>query len=276
MEHAESLVLRAVRWHAQRRQTADNQRIGLLPGANRIYLSEATGCPRKASLRLLKYPASQRSQFSQQAMASGLRGEEKILLLLEAAGFDVQRQYPVQTKWGNGKIDAFCNPIESASTEGLYLDRPLVVEIKTSKIDHVNRLPWEDHKDQCLLYMGLIAGYHDYLISSTDRDFNGQIPYGEVTYVLKKEHTDDVSEEKITSYPVEWNAARFQYLINKLDLIDTWVRQRKPVPMELAGKRDKDRIPCQYPNAGKCAYWNVCYGGENSDTMAAEQAVMEF
>lgn len=268
--HTESLVLRAIRWHAERRNAANDQRIQRLPGANRIYLSEATGCPRKASLRLLKYPASQRSQFSQQAMASGLRGEEKVILMLEAAGWDVNRQHPVQTKWGNGKIDAYCIPDYDD-----LLDRPLVVEIKTSKLDMVQRLPWPDHKDQCLLYMGLMANYHVYLENSTDLDFNGAIPFGEVTYLLKQDHSDDNSEERITSYPIQWDAARFQYLIGQLDLIDTHVRKGEPVPLELAGKKAKDRIPCVYPNAGKCAYWNVCYG-DAGGSVAAGQTVMEF
>lgn len=272
--HTESLVLKAWRFYGDKKRTSENVRTPRLPGATGIYLSEATGCPRKASLRLLKYTASARTQFSRQAMDSGIRGEEKIILVLEAVGWNVERQYPLQTKWGNGKIDALVDARDSAALGDFYLDRPIVVEIKTSTLDQLKNLPWESHTDQCLLYMGLVA-YEDYgRPSSKDNPtFESFIPFGEVTYLLKRSHDDNTGVgEKVVSFPVPWNEARFKYLTDKLDLIQDHVKRGIPVPIQLAGEVSKDRPPCQYPNAGKCSFFHHCYGNGNMQT----QHTMEF
>lgn len=258
----DSLVLKAWRYYTRRQQEDRNRRIPRLPGSTGIYLSEATGCPRKASLRILKYPASKKSDFSQAAMLSGIKGEEKVILVLEAVGWNVERQHTLQTKYGNGKIDVLADVRDSPSLEEEYVDRPVVVEIKTSTIDRQKWLPQRDHMDQCLLYMGLIG------------EQDGVIPFGEVAYLLKSDHEKD-GDEKFISYPVEWDEARYKYLIGQLDLIDGHVRQGIPVPLELVQPKEQDKPPCNYPKTGKCVYWQVCWGNQ-ANIQHIHQNIMEF
>lgn len=199
-------------------------------------------------------------------MAAGIKGEEKICLVLEAQGWEIQRQYPLQTKYGNGRIDVLARIGDSASIPRLNIDDlPLVIEIKTTTIDQLKWLPRVDHVDQCLLYMGIIAGYLDDGPPLT-------VPFGEVTYLLKKDHEND-KEDKITSYPIEWNIERFRYLAAKLELIDSHVRKREPVPLDMCEKTDPAKPPCAYPNAGKCVYWDHCHGKVLTTT---EQETAEF
>jgi hypothetical protein len=261
----ESLVMKAIRYYNTRRLESTQRRVPRLPGSTGIYLSEATGCPRKASLRLLKYTAAKHSQYSQTAMLSGIKGEEKIILMLEAAGWNVTRQYTLQTRWGNGKIDALVDARDSASLADIYVDRPIVVEIKTYSGD-IKWLPRREHVDQCLLYMGLLMLE------------DGQVPFGEVTYLLKKSHDadDDKENDKIASYPVAWNSERFRYLTHQLDLIDDHVKRGEPVPLSLAGEKSADKPPCQYPHAGKCVYFRHCWESNTKVLVASGQTTMEF
>lgn len=257
--------MKAWRHYNTQRLSSTQKYVSRLPGATGIYLSEATGCPRKASLRILKYPAARKSEAQQQAMASGIKGEEKVILVLEAMGWRITRQYTLQTRWGNGKIDALVDARDSVSLGDLYIDRPIVVEVKTTTLDQQKWLPKLDHKDQCLLYMGLLAAE------------DHQIPFGEVTYLLKPRHDDNDSEkEKIVSYPIAYDQERFLWLISQLDLIDSHVRQKKPVPLELAGYKSPDKVPCQYPNGSRCGYWQICYGNDDRELIGAGQTVMEF
>jgi hypothetical protein len=261
-----SLVMKAIRYYNTKRLESTQRRVPRLPGSTGIFLSEATGCPRKASLRLLKYTAAKGNEFSQTAMLGGIKGEEKVILILEAAGWDVTRQYTLQTRWGNGKIDALIDARDGVSSApmDLYVDRPIVVEIKTYSGD-IKWLPRREHVDQCLLYMGLLH-----------LEDNGPVPFGEVTYLLKKAHDDDKENDKIASYPVEWNPERFQYLTHQLDLIDDHVKRGEPVPLTLAGEKSADKPPCQYPNAGRCVYYHHCYGAGTRQLVASGQTTMEF
>lgn len=256
----ESLVMQAWRKYTNKLVEIDQRarRTPRMDGAVGIYLSEATGCPRKASLRLLKYPAAKRNQYSYQAMASGIKGEEKVALVLEACGWKVRRQEPLVTKYGNGRIDLLVDLDDT--TSDLYHTPLMVIEIKTSTLDRLKWLPQKDHVEQCLLYMGVI--HHQTAFPP---------PLGEVVYLLKQAHdaTDD-QQEKIATFPVAWDEQRFEYLIGQLDLIDTHVRQRTPVPLELAGDVRPDKPPCAYPRAGQCQFWQHCWGQtqvETSDEM---------
>lgn len=246
----ESLVLEAWRNYTGKLREIEQQakRVPRLPDATGIYLSEATGCPRKASLRLLRYPAAPISKNRQVAMSSGIKGEEKIALVLEAMGWDIERQYPVQTKYGNGRIDVLAH----LGANPFIINNPtqkLVVEIKTSLLSRLKWLPQRDHVDQCLLYMGFMKVV-----------FENDI-LGEVVYLLRESHdaTTDANE-KIACFPVEWDGERFDYLIGQLDLIDEHVRRREPVPLELVSGVQPDKPPCAYPNAGQCQYWSNCWG----------------
>jgi hypothetical protein len=256
----DSLVMQA--WHEYTDKLKEGNRaskaVPRLPGSTGIYLSEATGCPRKASLRILRYKSAPFSAQSQVNMASGIKGEEKIALVLEARGWSLERQYPLQTKYGNGRIDILADIRE---WDAEYRDKPLILEIKTTTLATLPHLPRAYHVDQCLLYMGFM------------RQDTGIVPLGEVTYLLKQEHSKSDGVEKVTSFPVEWNPERFAYLISQLDLIDSHVRQNIPVPIELAGLVAPDKPPCLYPNNGKCGYFAHCWGGPVRER---EQETMEF
>lgn len=255
----DSLVLEAWRNYTGKLREIEqkSKRVPRLPDATGIYLSEATGCPRKASLRLLKYPAAPISKNRQVAMSSGIKGEEKIALVLEAMGWDIERQYPVQTRYGNGRIDVLAHLNADNSTHVDY-HNTLIVEIKTSLLSRLKWLPQKDHTDQCLLYMGFMRAVFE----------DADSILGEVVYLLKESHdARNDSNEKIVAFPVEWDGERFDYLIGQLDLIDEHVRKRVPVPLELAGSVTPEKPPCAYPNAGQCQYWANCWGDSHfSDT----------
>lgn len=206
------------------------------PGAVGIYLSAATGCPRRESFRLLKYPAERTSADKQAIFDIGIRSEEKIALVLAGAGWKIERQYPLQTGWGNGRIDILAYPPG--------LDRELIIEIKSTKLDQLKWLPRKEHVQQCLLYMGEWAQTHP-------------MPLGEVVYVLRAENG---GTEKVTAYPVEWNADEFKRLMDKLNLIEQYVKDGEPVPIEMCGDVKSDKPPCKYSENNRCQYWLHCWG----------------
>jgi hypothetical protein len=169
-------------------------------------------------------------------MDLGVKNEEKIALVLAGAGWHIERQYPLQTKYGNGRIDILAYPPGTAFE--------LVIEIKSTKLDQLKWLPRKEHVQQCLLYMGIRAQTHP-------------MPLGEVVYILRSENS---GPEKVTAYTVEWDKEEFKRLLEKLDLIDTYVKESQPVPIEMCGDMKKDKPPCKYSENNHCQYWLHCYG----------------
>jgi Holliday junction resolvase-like predicted endonuclease len=242
-----------------------------LPGATGIYLSEATGCPRKATLRLLKYPAAALSAQSRVNITSGMKGEEKVALVLEAAGWSVHRQAPIQTRFGNGKIDLLAQETPRFTADPV--GREVIVEVKTSTLGALNWLPRAEHVDQALLYQGYTAlrrlGLADErapaLVGEVVTNTEGVFLPTEVVYLLRADHSDAatgdaVDKEQIVAFPVPWDRARWLHLIGQLELIDAHKRRGVPVPLDLAGERDPGTAPCAYPHTGRCVFWEHCWG----------------
>jgi hypothetical protein len=170
-------------------------------------------------------------------MDLGVRNEEKIALVLAGAGWHIERQYPIQTKYGNGRIDILAYP------PGTPFE--LVIEIKSTKLERLKWLPQKEHIQQCLLYMGIL------------REQNFTSPIGEVVYILRSENN---GPEKVTAYTVEWDADEFKRLIDKLDLINEYIKTGEPVPISKCGDIRKDKPPCTYSENNRCQYFLHCYG----------------
>jgi CRISPR/Cas system-associated exonuclease Cas4 (RecB family) len=237
----ESLVMQAWRQYTGKLRDVESRSrsVRRLPGATGIYLSAATGCPRKESLRLLKYTAAPFSAQSKSNMAIGVKSEEKPALVLEAAGWRLKRQEPVQTKYGNGRIDILGYPPSGEE---------VIIEIKTSTLGSLNYLPRREHLDQTILYMGFL------------HEESPTVPLGELIYILRSEQNGE-HKEQIKVFVVEWDRLRFEYLIERLELIDSHVKNGEPVPLEMCKDVAPDKAPCSYPNTGKCVYFEHCWGG---------------
>lgn len=234
-DSGDSVVMRTWKEYAARinDQKTRARRTPRLDGSNRIYLSAITGCPRKETLRILGYKRTDHSAASLVNMQSGIKGEEKVAVVLEANGYQVTRQYVVQTIYGNGQADIYA----THST----LEHPLIVEVKTSTFSRMQYLPQRDHLDQALLYIGFL-----------------KLPRAELVYLLKQSHDDASGDEKIVSYVVEHDEIRFNELVTILDAVDLAVKLRQPLPVP--SEYESNKSPCEYPGTGRCVYWENCYG----------------
>jgi hypothetical protein len=221
-------------WHQYltRLQQAEQQARATprLPGAVGVVLSDAVVCARRASLRALRVPAAAPSAAALASMQAGVQAEERLALLLEAHGWHLARQVPVQTPYGNGRID-------------LVVHQPhrLLLEIKTVALTSLPYLPRPEHVDQLLLYMG-------YYPADTPWE-------GELVYWLRSETQPD----QLKAFAVAWDAARFAQLTDRLALIAQYVQQEQAVPLTACPEMQAHRPPCRYSAANRCAYWAHCW-----------------
>jgi hypothetical protein len=107
-----------------------------------IRLSAAGGCPRKQTLRILGYPADEPDTQQLSIFQTGHYWEDYIAQLWESRyPGQVQRQVPVDTKYGTGHIDIWVEPLRH------------LVESKTTKAARRADLPLAEHVDQVHLYL---------------------------------------------------------------------------------------------------------------------------
>lgn len=239
------------RRYLARIQEAQRVRTPHLPQSAHIYLSEATGCERKATLRLLRYPAAEHSYQSQLNIRGGLTGEEKVAVVLEAEGCTVVRQVGVQTEYGNGKIDLLVYAPSSTHEED-----GVIVEVKTSTVDKAPWLPRREHVDQVLLYQ---AFYQSVRLTPDVRTW--QVLPAELVYLLRTLDADGQVVEggdKLQTYPVAWDAERFLGLEARLRAIRDGVQAGEPLP--IPPTYTPGSPPCAFPHTGRCVYWAHCWG----------------
>jgi hypothetical protein len=248
VEPASTLTDRLWRHYKQRLSVIEqaSRRAPRHPAGGRVYLSEATGCGRKATLRLLRFQATPFSGQSNANIARGLHDEEIIALIYEAHGYRVTRQAPVITPYGNGKIDVL---VQERQREGTSI-APVIVEAKSATSEQQRWLPREHHVAQALLYLGFYVPEGGDIVHPTA--VAHQLGYtAEVAYYL-----NDI--EQVIAYAVEWDPEAFAHLERALAKIDT--AHRAGVPLPVPGNYADNKPPCEFPNTGRCQYWEHCWG----------------
>jgi hypothetical protein len=196
-----------------------------------MWPSEIGGCPRKTTLRLMGMQPKERSDREQNTMNFGKIFEQYVGSVWRGS-YDgvIERQVPVVTPYGNGKID-FWIP-------GL----PQLIEVKTTNWARKDYLPNPSHIDQLLLYMAYFVDYQPYL----------HIP-GELCYGFSD------NEDVIQSFTVPFDIDRVNQLLAWCEEVKTAARARKAPPIPDAYHPEK--FPCGWlgKNPGRCEYFDFCW-----------------
>lgn len=225
-----------------------------------IYLSEAGGCERKSTLRLLRFPQDQPTDAQRASWARGLLWES-YLTLLWAAWYPKRtaRQANVRTPYGNGKIDLFVNydapdSLRACAAEPTAVEYimgcqqrgeyPHILEIKTKEAKAKPFLPDPAHVNQTLMYM------HFYeCIEINGVQYKGPRPTGELAYGI-------IDTNEVLSFPVEYDAERANELEAWLQRVQqaTWARTPLPIPGDYA----PDHYPCG-GESWRCNFARHCW-----------------
>lgn len=193
-----------------------------------IRLSAAGGCPRKQTLRILGYPADEPDTQQLSIFHAGHYWEEYIAQLWESRyPGQVQRQVPVETKYGTGHIDIWVEPLHH------------LVECKTTKAARRHELPLDEHLDQVNLYLH----FHDPHATA------------EIVYVIKE--TGDV-----LAFPVAYDPTRIPRLLAVLKAITIAVTIDE-TPLSVPQDYRPHQFPCAWFTPGghlrRCEFWAHCW-----------------
>lgn len=239
------------------------RRRGAYDPGRAIYLSEAGGCARRTTLRLLKYPQAPASDAQRASWGRGLLWESYLTLLWSAwHPKRVARQALVQTPYGNGKIDIFVNydlPMADPGSGELPTLHPHIVEVKTKEAKAKPWLPTEEHLNQLTMYLHF---YNN--ISIDGAAYVGPRPTGELVYGI-------VDTNEVLSFAVAYDAERAARLIAWLDSVQQAVWKRAPllVPSEYA----PDKFPCG-GESWACNYAAHCWGADAAGDEEAQLATV--
>lgn len=196
-----------------------------------MYPSEIGGCPRKTTLRLMGMKPADRPGAEQHPMNFGKIFEAYIGCVWRGSYPGViERQVPVVTPYGNGKIDYWIP------------DLPRLIEVKATNWARKDYLPNPSHVDQLLLYMAFFADYQPYL------RFPGELCYG---------FSDN--EGVLISFEIPYNQGRVDQLLAWCESVKTCVNARKPPPVPMA--YDAEHFPCSWKGKtpGFCEYFQLCW-----------------
>jgi len=205
-----------------------------------LHLSQAGGCARKETLRLLGYPAEPTPSTMQERWDQGKFWEEFVAALWQAEyGSEIMRQVPLETDYGIGYIDVL-----RIQTGTRLDDDPVsgyhIIEIKTTTSDKRNWLPDKGYIDQLMLY-GHFFGEHHTNVTL------------ELVYFV-------MDTREILSYPVEMDRERVGVLLSWLHMVQFAVQDKDPLPVQ-AGYRP-NKFPCSWLTAkvpGHCAFYDHCW-----------------
>jgi hypothetical protein len=197
-----------------------------------IRLSAAGGCPRKQTLRILGYPADEPDTQQLSIFQTGHYWEDYIAQLWESRyPGQVQRQVPVDTKYGTGHIDIWVEPLRH------------LVESKTTKAARRADLPLAEHVDQVHLYL----------------HFWGQArgATAEIAYVIKE-------TGEVLTFPVVYEPARIPRLLAALNAIMVAVTVDE-TPLTVPRDYQPHQFPCGWFTADghlhRCKFWRHCWAG---------------
>jgi CRISPR/Cas system-associated exonuclease Cas4 (RecB family) len=194
-----------------------------------MWPSEMGGCPRKTTLRLLNYKPADRTGGEVQTMNFGKIFESYVTALWrnQYTGI-IERQVPVLTPYGNGKID-------------LYLpELPKLIEVKTTNWARKDYLPNPSHVDQLLLYMAFFAEWNTANA--------GELAYG---------FSDN--EDVLQSFVIPYNQERVNELVNWAEQVKCAKDTKTPPPVPEPYHPEK--FPCGWlgKNPGRCEYFAFCW-----------------
>lgn len=193
-----------------------------------IRLSEAGGCARRQTLRILGYPAAPHSERQLAIFSVGDLWEDWLAAIWQRRyPGQVERQVGVPTPFGTGHIDLWVAP------------ERLIVECKTTREASRPYLPLAEHVSQVTLYLHYWG---------LERD-----AAAEIAYVLKE-------TGEVISIPVEYDADRAARLVRRLERIQQAVTAGTPLPVPT--RYAADRFPCAWKD-GRCQYWQHCWGGKD-------------
>lgn len=202
-----------------------------------MYPSEIGGCPRKTTLRLMGMQPKERSDREQNTMNFGKIFEAYVGSVWRGSypGI-IERQVPVITPYGNGKID-FWIP-----------DLPRLIEVKTTNWARKDYLPNPSHIDQLLLYMAYFRDFGPYI-----HDTPGELCYG---------FSDN--EDIVQSFEIPYNLERVNQLLAWCESVKRAVKDRKAP--SIPATYHPERFPCGWlgKSPGRCEYFAFCWKEEGS------------
>lgn len=197
-----------------------------------MWPSEIGGCPRKTTLRLMGIRPKERTDREQNTMNFGKVFEQYVCTLWRGSYSGViERQVPVVTPYGNGKIDLWIP------------DEPRLIEVKTTSWARKDYLPNPSHIDQLLLYMAYFEDFQPYVST---------IP-GELCYGFSD------NEDVLVSFSVVFDIDRVNVLLAWCEGVKTAVRARKAPP--IPENYHPEHYPCGWlgKNPGRCEYFDSCW-----------------
>ncbi|BDG61893.1 PD-(D/E)XK nuclease family protein [Caldinitratiruptor microaerophilus] len=193
-----------------------------------IRLSEAGGCPRKQTLRILGYPAEEVTDRQLGIFEAGDYWEDYLFhTWSELYPRRVRRQVPVRTPYGVGHIDLWVAPERH------------IVECKTTQAKSRDYLPMDQHLAQVQMYLHFWGRHR----SAT----------AEVAYVIKE-------TAEVVSFPVQYNRYWAEELEEGLRRIAQHVTEGRPAPVPEG--YSPDSFPCGWGD-GRCPYWSHCWGDDD-------------
>lgn len=196
-----------------------------------MYPSEIGGCPRKTTLRLMGMKPAERTAGEKDTMNFGNVFEQYIGTLWRGSYEGViERQVPVVTPYGNGKIDFWIPAL------------PRLIEVKTTNWARKDYLPNPSHVDQLLLYMAYLPEYQEHL----------SVP-GELCYGFS-DH-----EDVIQSFQISFNLDRVNQLLAWCFDVKSAVALRKAP--SIPDGYHPEKFPCGWlgKKPGRCEYFDYCW-----------------
>lgn len=200
-------------------------------------MSEAGQCPRKQTLRALGYDADAPDQRALSIFRSGDEHEDA-LYALWASRYPrkVRRQILVRSPFGTGHMDIWVAPLRH------------IVESKTTTEKSLPYLPMKSHVAQVQMYLHYWGNAHG--------------ATAEIAYRIKE-------TGQILSYPVVYDPALAQELVQGLQIVQAAIRGKTPIPVP--DEYQAFRFPCAWGkpggNMGHCPYWEHCWGGSSTETV---------
>lgn len=201
-----------------------------------IRISELGGCLRKATLRILDYPADSPTEQQLAIFAAGDAGEARVVRLwMDRFPRQCRRQVPVSWSLpdgtrGTGHIDLWVSPLRR------------IVESKTTKAASRPYLPLPEHVLQ-------VTGYlHWWGIEHGARE-------AEIAYLIKE-------TGEIVSFIIPYDPERARELVDRAMTIAAAVRAGEPLP--IPADHVPSRFPCSWTTqdgqTAFCPFWRTCWG----------------